>query len=358
MRSPFAGSIIEKPMTTAQERLVAYRRTVVIIAVVIFLVLAFMIIRPFLIAIIGAAVLAYLFYPIYKYLLKYTPGLLPQETVAALITCLLIILIVLIPMILITGLLTQEIRSGYLFLQRVVSSPGFSFNLPPEITKYIGDPSQYNQQIANFGVQVVGWLQNVVKGIPNVVLNIFITIISVYFFLRGGEDIYRFFRGSFPLSESRYKEIFTRLDDLSRGMLLGQIAVGIMHGLLAWAAYLILGVPNPVLWAFLTAIISIIPILGAGLVWFPISVYLFIAGYATGAYWKGIALFAYGLFVMSAIDNVLKPKIIGERSRIHPLVILFGILGGIQFLGLPGIIIGPLILGLFDVVMSISREVI
>jgi predicted PurR-regulated permease PerM len=117
-------------------------------------------------------------------------------------------------------------------------------------------------------------------------------------------------------------------------------------------------VPSPVLWAFLTAIISIIPVLGAGLVWFPVALYLFISGLVAGTYWKGIVLFVYGLLVLSTIDNVLKPKIIGERSRIHPLVILFGILGGIQLIGIPGIIIGPLVLGLVDVVMGIFREVV
>ncbi|MFH1683522.1 MAG: AI-2E family transporter [Candidatus Margulisiibacteriota bacterium] len=345
-------------MSKTDSRLETYRRTVVIIAVVIFLVLAFMIIRPFLIALIGAATLAYLFYPFYKFLLKYMPKFLPGETFAALITCLVIVLIVLIPMGSITGLLATEIREGYIYLQSVVSSPEFSFNLPPEITKLIGDPSQYNQQIADFGVQVVRWMQNIVKGIPNVVLSIFITIISIYFFLKGGKDLYQFFKESFPLSENRYKEILSRLDDLSRGLLLGQIMVGFIHGFLAWGAYAFLGVPNPVLWAFITAIISIIPVLGAGLVWFPVAVYLYISGYAVGDSWKGIALFTYGLLIMSTIDNILKPKIIGDHSRVHPLIILFGILGGIQFLGLPGIIIGPLILGLFDVVLSIFREVV
>ncbi|MBN2058702.1 MAG: AI-2E family transporter [Candidatus Saganbacteria bacterium] len=345
-------------MSTAQERLEAYRRTVIIIAVVVFLYLAFMIVRPFLIALIGSAVLAYLFYPIYKFLLKYMPKFLPGETIAALITCLLIVLIVLIPMGSITGLLTAEIASGYRYLARVVSSPSFTIEVPPVLARYVGDLSQYNQQIAGFGMQIIAWLQNVVKGIPNVFLNLLVTIISVYFFLKGGKNLYGFFQEFFPLSESRYKQILERLDDLSRGMLMGQIVVGVIHGLLAWFAYSMLGVGNPVLWAFLTALISIIPVLGAGLVWGPIALYLLLAGLHNGTYWKGIVLFTYGLLLMSTIDNVLKPKIIGQRSRIHPLIILFGILGGIQFLGLPGIIIGPLVLGLFDVVLSIFREVI
>jgi len=335
-----------------------YVRTVVIISVVIFLVLAFLIIRPFLVVIIGSAVLAYLFYPFYKFLVNHLQDYLPKETIAAIVTCILIILVVLIPLGSITGLLTTEIRSGYRLFQRVIYSPDFNIDLPPWLGHYVGDISQYNVQIANFGIQLVGWLQGVVKGIPNFLLSIFITIFSVYFFLIGGKNMYKFFRETFPLPEVRYREVMTRLDDLSRGMLIGQIVVGVIHGFLSWAAYAALGVPNPVLWAFLTAIISIIPVLGASIVWFPVAVFLFVTGFASGTYWKGIVLFAYGLLLMSSIDNIVKPKIIGERSRIHPLVIFFGILGGIQLFGLPGIIIGPLILGLFDVVMSIFREVI
>ncbi|MBU0671916.1 MAG: AI-2E family transporter [Candidatus Margulisbacteria bacterium] len=205
---------------------------------------------------------------------------------------------------------------------------------------------------------MIGWLQHVAKAIPNVFFTIFLTIFSIYFFLKGAKSIYAFFQDFFPLPAGRYKQILERLDDLSRGMIMGQIVVGIIHGFLAWFAYALLGVPNPVLWAFLTAIISIIPVLGASLVWFPVAVYLFLSGLAVGGYWKGVVLFFYGLLLMSTIDNVLKPKIIGQRSRIHPLVILFGILGGIQLIGLPGIIFGPLVLGLLDVVMSIFREVV
>ena len=156
----------------------------------------------------------------------------------------------------------------------------------------------------------------------------------------------------------RYKQVFKRFDELSRGMVMGQIVVGVIQGVLAWIAFVILGVPSPVLWAFLTGIISIIPLLGAALVWFPIAVYLFSTGYLIGEAWKGVALFLFGVLVISTIDNVLKPKIIGERAKIHPLVILFGILGGIQLMGLPGILMGPLILTLFDVVMEIFREVV
>ncbi|MFH1826143.1 MAG: AI-2E family transporter [bacterium] len=345
-------------MPSESERIQAYRRTVTIIVVIIVLILAYMIIQPFLIAIISAAVLAYLFYPAYKFFIKHLPKFLPRETIAAVVVCLIIILIVLIPMGSITGLLTKEIRSGYSLVQKMMLSREFRFDLPPVISRYVGDISQYKDQIATFGTQLIGWLQGVIKGIPYFLLNIFITIFSVYYFLKGGKGFYESLKEFFPLPEKRYKEVFSRFDELARGMVMGQIVVGILHGLLAWLAYTFLGISNPALWAFLTAIISIIPVLGAGLVWGPIAIFLLITGASTGLAWKGLALFIYGLAVMSMLDNILKPKIIGDRSHIHPLVILFGVLGGIQLLGLPGILIGPLVLALLDVVLSIFREVV
>ena len=345
-------------MASNEERLIAYRRTVAIIIALVVFVLAFLIIRPFLIPIIAAAVLTYIFYPLYKFLADRLPKFLPRNSIAALITCLLVVAIVLIPMVSITGLLTKEIRNGYVYFQQVVHSPNFSFNLPPMLSERLGDISQYEEQIANFGIQVIGWMQGVIKAIPNVALGIFITIFALYYFLKGREAIFEFLQDFFPLPTGRYKQIVSRFDDLSRGILLGQIVVGTIHGLLAWGAYSFLAVPNPVLWAFITAIISIIPVLGAALVWFPIAVYLYVTGLVNGTYWQGIALLIYGLLVMTTIDNALKPKIMGDSAHIHPLVLFLGILGGIQLLGLPGIVIGPLVLALFDVVMEILREVV
>ncbi|MFH1362420.1 MAG: AI-2E family transporter [bacterium] len=346
-------------MSSAKERLVAYRRTITIIAVIIVLYLSYLIVRPFLMAIIGAAVLAYIFYPVYRMFERRIPNPLPRSSLASILTVILIVLIVLVPMIFIAGVLAREARSGYIFIQQYFSRPGFAFNLPPVLTEKFGvDIASLRQPMLNLASQFINWVQGVVKSLPGAFLNIFITIFSIYFFLKGGRGINKFLQEFFPLPEGRYKQVFSRFDELSRGIVMGQIVVGILHGILAWIAYTFIGIANPVLWAFLTAIISIIPVLGAGLVWFPIAVYLIAAGMVTGSYWQGISLMVYGFLVMSMIDNLLKPKIIGDNARVHPLIVLFGILGGIQLFGLPGILLGPLVLALFDVVMSIFREVI
>jgi len=346
-------------MPPKEDRLVAYRRTITIIAVIIVLYLSFLIVKPFLVAIIGAAVLSYIFYPLYRFFESRIPCPLPKNSVAAIITVLIIIAIVLVPMIFIASILAQEAKEGYFYLQGYIRQPEFTTRLPQYLTDNFNlDIKTLEQPTLNLANQFIVWIQKIVRGLPGAFLNIFITIFAIYYFLKGGRGLNKFLQEIFPLPEGKYKLIFRRFEELTKGIVLGQIVVGIIHGFLAWGAYSFLGVGNPVLWAFLTSILSIIPVLGAGLVWFPIAVYLILLGLPVGLAWKGIALMVYGFLVMSMIDNLLKPKIIGDNANVHPLIVLFGILGGIQLLGLPGILIGPLILALFDVVMGTFREVI
>jgi predicted PurR-regulated permease PerM len=333
-----------------------YNRTVAIGFSAIVLVLSFMIVRPFLVAILSAAALAYIFYPVYKKLLGALPDGWPKEMVSSALTCLLIIIIVMIPLIIVTATLANEVRAGYFFLQQLLSAPNFSFDLPPQFTSNLGDLSQFKGPIAELSASLIDWLQGILKAIPNLALNIFITIFSTYYFLKHAEDIFSYLQEMFPLSAGRYKQIVTRFDDLSRGVIMGQVVVGTLQGVLAGIGFIAISLPNPVLWGFLTAIISIIPLLGAALVWFPIFVYLLIKGLYLGGLWKAVFLLLYGTFVISLIDNILKPKIVGQHSKVHPLIVLFGILGGIQLFGLPGILIGPLVLTLFDLIIEIYKE--
>lgn len=344
-------------MGREEERLESYRRTAAVSFVVIVLLLSFLIVRPFFIAIMSAAVLAFIFYPLYGKLAELLKNVPLGEKLASLLTCLVILLVVLIPSILVAVLLTSEVKSGYHFLQTVLQAPQFQLdNLPPIIKQLEQFLPQLKAGTADLIGQLIGMLQDVIKVIPNVLLQIFITIFSIYYFLVHGDDLYKFFADLFPISEKRYKQIVSRFDNLSRGVIIGQVFVGVIQGGLAWLGFFILGVPSPILWGSLTAIISMIPLFGAALIWVPVDIYLFLVGTMTGNYIPAICLLIYGVFVISLIDNLLKPKIVGDNANIHPLIVLFGILGGIQLFGIAGIILGPMILTIFDVVIEIFKE--
>jgi len=343
-------------MSKEEQRLESYRRTVAVVVSVVVILLSFLIIRPFLVAILSAAALAYIFYPMYLNILRYLPKKLRAKELGSILTCIFIVLLVLIPAIFITVVLTAEMRSGYTFLKEFLADQQPFNNLPPALSQWSAYMPQFKEVATDLAGQLIGVIQGVLKSVPGVILSIFITVFSMYYFLKHGKDLYLFFSELIPLPEGRYKQILLRFDDLSRGMIMGQIVVGMVQGVLAWLGFWVLGVPNPVLLGFLTAIISIIPLLGAAIVWVPVAVYLVFLGMMTGVFWPALALLLYGTFVISLIDNFLKPKIVGDRAKIHPLIILFGILGGIQLFGIPGILIGPLILTIFDVVIEIYKE--
>ena len=292
-------------MTREGERVEAYRRTAIIFMVAVVLILSFMIIRPFIVAILSAGALAYIFHPFYIGTLKYLPKRIRAKELGAMFTCLVIVLLVLVPVAFVTTLLTYELKEGYLFLQNflLVQQPLDNF---PFLSQWIGYLPQFKEIATDLTGQFIGVLQGILKSIPNVILNIFITVFSIYYFLKHGKDLYNFFAGLIPLPEGRNKQILSRFDDLTRGMLLGQIVVGAVQGVLAWAGFAYLQVPNPVLWGFLTALISIIPLLGAALVWVPVAGYLALVGSMTGDYWRALALLIYGTFEISLIANLLK----------------------------------------------------
>jgi len=344
-------------MTSKKVQGITYRRNAALFVAVVVLSLSFMIIRPFLIAILSAAVLSYIFYPIFLFLLNNMPKKLRSRELSSALTCLIVIFMVLIPVIITSNIMLGEVKSGYVFFNEFMRSSQWS---PESISPLLGKWARYLPQIksivSDVAGQFMGALQDYLVGIPNLALSVIILVFSSYYFLKHGNDLYRYFSELVPLPKGRYKQILIRFDDISRGMLTGQILVGIVQGILAWIGFILLGVPNALLFGFLTAIISIIPLMGAAFVWFPITIYLFIIGTMTGEYSRAIILLLYGAFVISLIDNILKPKIIGERAKIHPLIVLFGILGGIQLFGIPGILIGPVILAIFDLAIEIYKE--
>ncbi len=177
------------------------------------------------------------------------------------------------------------------------------------------------------------------------------TLITLYYFLIDGEKIFSTVKELIPATEKEKERIFERISSILKGVLYGNILTGILQGLLALIIYLILGIPQNLIWAFLTVVASFIPVLGTSLIWGPLVVYLLIGGY----YIKALVLFIYSLLLISQIDNIIKPILIGGRTKIHSLLIFFAVLGGLAKFGLLGLFLGPVILGLFLSIVEIYR---
>lgn len=338
-----------------ETKLQNYNKTVALAVTVLLLILAFMIVRPFVIAVLSAAVLGYLFYPVYLYLSKNQQSGL-YKTFGALSTSLIVLCLVLLPFIVISVLLVTEMKSGYAVLKQMLNPDFAPFNfLPSSIAALIPDIG-LKEIIADQSGQIVTILQTVAIKAPIAFVNILVTLFLTYYFLKASDQVDAFMHEYFPLPEGKYKKIKARLEDIFRGVVVGQVAVAIIQGLLAWIAFYFLGVPHAFLWSFMTIIISSIPMLGAAMIWIPIDIYLAVIGQQTGNYLPAIILFLYGWFFISTIDNFLRPKIMGDNAKVHPVLFLLGILGGIPLFGVAGILIGPAVLALSTIAIEIYRE--
>jgi predicted PurR-regulated permease PerM len=180
---------------------------------------------------------------------------------------------------------------------------------------------------------------------------VFLTFFLVFFFLRDGRKIYAFVYDATPLEEEHKVDVFRQITDTFEAVIRGQILTALAQALVGLAVYLALGLPLPFLLAAMTFLVSLIPIVGAPLVWVPCVVYLAVNQHMG----KAAVLFVLGLFGISMIDNFLKPLLIGEKTKLPYLLLFLGILGGFQVYGLMGMFLAPTVLSLFFVLVKIYR---
>lgn len=196
-----------------------------------------------------------------------------------------------------------------------------------------------------------GYMASILTNTATAFFKIFITLIAMYYFLRDGHSFIRHVIELSPLSEGEDVQIMSKLNTVMHSLVRGQLVVACLQGLLTGLGLLLAGVPNPVLLGSIAGIASLIPSIGTGMVNIPAVLYLVF----TGQYLTALLLGVWAFFVVGVVDNVIGPKLIGGYTRIHPLFMLLAVLGGIAFFGMGGILIGPLVFGLFVALSEIYK---
>ncbi len=313
-------------------------------------ILAALILKPVAISIIFGILLAYIFYPIYKRLLIQ----FKNESLTALLICILVLLIILIPTILILSSLVNQAVNIYLSLQdtglldikEAIPSSLFSSEIS---TNFAGSLNNLISKTISF---LVSRFSNFILNLPVLMLKFFVVMFVFFFSLRDGKKAIEYLRSLSPLSKETENKFFIQFKGITNSVLLGQIVVGIFQGLVAGIGYFIFGVPYALTLTLLTMLAGIIPLIGPWLVWVPINIYLFMAG-RTGA---GIGLLIYGLVVISWLDTLIRPIIVSKRTEINSAIVIVGMIGGLFVFGLLGLILGPLILGYVLLILEIYRK--
>lgn len=314
------------------------------------------IISPFLPSIIIGAVIATGFYPIHNHILK----LVKKRTIASIISFILILGIVLAPITWFASYITGQAIDIYSYVETHVSDAFENVHLIPDkiahsfVGKYIDQASEF----APIKIEdVIGFATSIVKNVSQFLVNqttsfakslsvlafhLFVLLLSTFFFLRDGDKVIHEFKELIPVAPKYRQIIFDKLAAMSRGILYGIFGAAMAQGLLGGIGFALAGIDNAAFWGTIMAFFSIVPYVGATMIWIPAAIILFV----TGHWVSGIFLVLWGMFVVGTIDNFIKPIVIGESARIHPLLSFLTILGGIFTMGLPGLIIAPYLLSL------------
>jgi predicted PurR-regulated permease PerM len=182
-----------------------------------------------------------------------------------------------------------------------------------------------------------------------------IMLIAVYYFLLDGPEMIKTMMRLSPLDDRYETELLAEFDNVSRAVVLATLLSALAQGLLAGVGYFLFGVPSVFLLTLLTAVLAMVPFVGAAAIWVPAALYLafFLDPPRTGA---AIGLAVYGFLVVSMADNIIKPYVLHGQSNLHPLLALLSVLGGVQALGAVGILVGPMVVAFLQALLNILRK--
>jgi len=338
-------------------------------------IISFLLVRPLISVILSSIILAYAFYPIYERVRFY----LKSENASAAIVALLIILLIALPFFFLANSLRLEVAdtvtdiylrirqtgqgaSGPIIGKVCNESEGFVCSLigyfneitaSQEVRTYI---SKIDERISTW---FIDFTSNMILSVIRLMVNFFIMLFIVFYLFKDGRRIITEFEDVLPIKSSHKKRIVDKFSSVVSGVIYGVTAVAVIQGVCASIGFYIFGVSSPLVWGLAIAVAAMIPLLGPIVIWLPLALGLLISGYSTrnsGLIIRGFGVLLYGALIINSIDNFVIPKIIGGRGRVHPVIVLLGIIGGLKLFGFIGLVMGPLLLSLFITFLRLYYE--
>jgi predicted PurR-regulated permease PerM len=342
-----------------QQRKNLARWIALMIATGIALYLCWLMLYPFIEVLMWAAVLVVAFYPVHRRLLARTkrPG------TSALLSCLLVVLTILLPLTLITIALVHEL-SGFAENLKANVSALLDPNSPVTgrflrwLEQYVNVEPLRSQdflaeRLKGMGGAIAGRTLGFVGGIVGAVIETFFVIFTMYYLFRDGNRIVSALPDVLPLERAQSEKILARTREVISASLYGVLVIASIQGALGGLAFWVLGLPSPLVWAVVMILLSMIPMAGAFIVWVPAAIFLAVSGFWV----KAIILTVWGTLVIGTVDNFLRPKLVGEKTKLHELFIFFSVLGGLKVFGILGIVLGPVVLAITLALLEVFRQV-
>ncbi|HLD81761.1 MAG TPA: AI-2E family transporter [Patescibacteria group bacterium] len=319
---------------------------------------------PFLIPFVLGVILVAVFYPWFSAIEKY----FKSPAIASLLTCCIIFLFVILPIGALIGLLSREALGLFLFARDTLQTENvetffmenewlqrniltlestFQLDLSPENIRH-----QLSEAGKTIGLFLFTQAKNLTTNIISIAFNFILLLFIIFYLFRDGKKILQRILDVSPLSDKQEAHIIRKFREVGSAVFWGNLVASILQGIAASAGFLIFGPRGSILLIGLAAaILSLVPAVGPLIVFIPGGLFLI----ATDHLFAGIGLIVYGVVISNILDNIVKPKMIENKIKIHPLLVFFSILGGVQVFGILGILYGPLIVTLFLTIIDIYK---
>lgn len=327
------------------------RNSFVLSLILVSLAFAFLL-KPFFTPIFWACAIAVIFFPIYRLLLARLPR---WPNLTALLTLLICIVLVVIPVLVVaTSFVDEAVR----LVQRVQSG---EIDLSQPVEQVRAAFPGINAMFERFGIDLDELKQRLLGGLmgagsflaknalalgqntANFFLMLGLMLYLTFFLIRDGEKLVELLIRALPLGDEREHLLLAKFAEVTRATIKGNLVVAVTQGTLGGLIFWVLGLPAPLLWGVMMTLLSLLPAIGAALIWFPAALYL----YATGDLIKASVLMLFGVLVISLVDNILRPILVGRDTKLPDYIVLFSTVGGLIMFGISGFAIGPLLAALF-----------
>lgn len=341
----------------------ALQRAVFLLLLAAITVAFFWVLAPYSGAVFWAIIMALLFHSTFE---RLTRALRGRRNAAALLTLTIIVLIVVLPMVFISISLVNEVsalvahvRAGDInfraYAQQILDA------LPPAVRAQMARFDLFDIQsvIEKFSDGLLAGGQALTTRALSLgqnalvfVVNLVVMLYLLFFLLRDGSALARMVRETVPMAREQTHYLADKFSAVARATVKGNVVVAIVQGLLGGLALWVLDIRGALLWGVVMAFLSLLPAVGASLVWGPVAIYLL----AIGATWQGVALIAWGTAVIGMSDNVLRPLLVGKDTKLPDYLVLLTTLGGMSLFGISGFVIGPTIAALFMAAWALFRH--
>lgn len=310
---------------------------------ILIIILSLTIISPFFTTLLGSVTITYIFYPLYNKLFI----LIKNKNIASLLTSLLILLILIVPLTISANSLIKE--SVGLFYEIRNINLGIEDLSNTVLSKYIDENIELADYVksglSKLSLTILRQSDDFLLSLPGKIINFFVMFFIIFFLFKDGRHIVEKIKKELPLREKYKQSLVKSVDETIYATVYGVLGAAFFQSLAAIIGFYIFQVKSPLFLGFLIFLTAILPFFGSALVWLPVAIIKLISGDNT----NGIGLLIYGVLVISSVDNLIKVKIIGSGAKLHPILSLLGVLGGLNVFGLLGIIIGPLSLAILMV---------